>query len=60
MINDAASSAEIAYMLLKDNPEIEKDMNQELKILIRMITFNTSLGNYDKALAQATLLLELN
>jgi hypothetical protein len=39
MIEDAASSAEIAYMLLKDNPAIEKDINHELEILNRLIYF---------------------
>jgi hypothetical protein len=48
---EAANFYEIAYIILKDHPDIEKDLAQEIDILNSIVYLCNIIGSLDKALA---------
>ena len=60
MTSEAINFTEMAYSLLKSNPDIVENNERELQILNRLVQFNQKQNNYDKSIGYSKTLLELN
>jgi hypothetical protein len=60
MIPEAINFTEIAYFLLKNNPDIVKNKERELQILNRLVHYTLKQHQYDKTITYTKTLLDLN